>query len=486
MSVINRIWEISTLRHEKWDVIYGESEMISTRIIDLLWLDLKSDQIKLLPVFWLPWAWKWWTIKALIRELQVKIKKKVSWNENELELWYIHEESNTHTLYVMLDCFFKEIWALRRTDMLRSMSNFIDMFSDDEKAIAFIQNYLDTHKSFEFDKVYLKTDAERVANAAMSKLKIMWKEDSKGSLVFIDWVNSHIISDELKKRDDSLEVIKLMVFPRLELAFQRIIRRDHVWSETKTWKPIKDVVKFRLQEAFYLFKAFTVPAMNQDNVNMVDFTPNTVHDLTREEIREVIYCLEESKDELLEEGLWKSFDKYLDDYVDILLDHFNYLLRFNKYFLVERNDNTKTDTIRWIDIWFEELAERIWNLHYDSLAEFLSLLSDKLNSHVWASASLKAVSEEIAIAWKEICKPFIDRSKSTFKHTSEVKWIHMDKETLSFMISKLTNNSLKEFLVFLSKKFKKDAKSDKDKWRLQLSDILIECAEKLKEASKAL
>lgn len=475
MSVIKLISNKTQEIHDNGDIIHGEQEMISSRIVEMLDLDDKNNKQILLPVFGLPWAGKWWTLKALARELQVKLKKKASWNENELKIWDVHDSSNTHTIYVMLDAFFKEIWALRRTEMLSSMSNFIDMFSDDEKAIAFISKYLKTYDSFEQKNVYLKTDKERAASAALSKLSISWKKNTSWSLIFIDWVNAHMISDSLYEKDDSLEVIKLMVYPRLELAFQRIIRRDHVWSQTKEWKPIKEVVQFRLKEAFYLFKAFTAPALSQDNINMIDFTPNTVNDLSKDEIIETLKCLNECKDELLAEDLWYNFDKYLIDYTELLLTHFNYLLYFKKYFLVNRYDDTKTETIKWVNISFEELAERVWNLYYDSLSVFLSSLSEELKSNEYISPILKSVAEDI-----DIWEPHIDLTKAHYKHTTEVKWIWIDKITLASLVARLKEDKLKEFLLFLSQKLKKDWLVSEKKWRKLLSIKLFESSSKLK------
>lgn len=330
-TMSGRISEI----HDKGGIIHSDSqEIISSQVFDILSIAKKCDRQVALALTWGPWAWKWWALKALAKYMAIKLRRK-NWDPNEFLLWDIHAPTQTHVLYVMLDAFFKEIWVKRRSEMLQSMENFIEMFSDDGKAISFMRQYLESSNEFEFDKpVYLKTDEERQANAALSRFKVIWKDTSKGSLMLIDWVNAFQLTDDLvsQMQNIALDVIKMMVYPRLEMAFQRIIRRDHVGSKTKTWKPIKDIVKFRLKEPFYLFSKFTLPAINQEWIYMIDFTPHTDHKLTKSEILEVIRSLEECRDELWNENYWDEFNAYLVDYVDLLLVHFKYMISYKKYF----------------------------------------------------------------------------------------------------------------------------------------------------------
>lgn len=98
----------------------------------------------------------------------------------------------------MLDWFFKEIWSFRRTKMLRNMSNFINMFSDDEKALNFIKKYIDTYKWFEFNNVYLKRPEER---AALSIFKVNERKKDDKSVIILDWLNSHQIADSLNQKN---------------------------------------------------------------------------------------------------------------------------------------------------------------------------------------------------------------------------------------------------------------------------------------------
>jgi len=54
MSVIKLISNKTQEIHDNGDIIYGEQEMIASRIVEILDLDDKSNKQKLLPVFGLP------------------------------------------------------------------------------------------------------------------------------------------------------------------------------------------------------------------------------------------------------------------------------------------------------------------------------------------------------------------------------------------------------------------------------------------------
>ncbi len=143
-------------------------------------------------------------------------------------------------------------------------------------------------------------------------------------------------------------------------------------------------------------------------------------------------------------------------------------------------------------MWFEELAERIWDLYYDALSFFLDELADNVKN--WEIKKLlKQASNDIGQAW-EICKiptqKFLEEIEKSwkqikYKHTNEVKWLSVDKKELAKIIWNLEENKLKEFLEKLSEKIKKDWEADRDRNppRIKLANNLFNCAEKLKQAS---
>ena len=228
----------------------------------------------------------------------------------------------------MLDCFFNEIWKLRYTEMLETRENFLNMFSDDKKAIWFIKQYFDTHKSFILEWVYLKTDIERAQSTALSKIFVKKRDKKEKSIAFLDWVNSfkitNILLEEVKRK--KIDVLKIIITPELWLAFQRIIKRDVVWNWKKKTKELDVVVKFRLEEAFHLLELFTLPALKEKNTYMIDATKNTDHKLTRNQIIDTLISLDNNTDLLLAEERWKEFDRHLETYNALLMDHFEWLL----------------------------------------------------------------------------------------------------------------------------------------------------------------
>lgn len=149
---------------------------------------------------------------------------------------------------------------------------------------------------------------------------------------------------------------------------------------------------------------------------------------------------------------------------------------------VKNTISTKTETIEWINISNEELAEKIWDLFYDSLSSFVSSLWEKIDNKE-ISILLKEASENIMKAW-EICLPYVSHDFPEMKHTTEIKWLDIDKEELVKRIWNLVNNQLKDFLEKLSAKIHKDWIDDEWRKRINLATELYACAKKLKLASE--
>jgi uncharacterized protein YbcI len=154
----------------------------------------------------------------------------------------------------------------------------------------------------------------------------------------------------------------------------------------------------------------------------------------------------------------------------------------NNSYQVENTISTKTERIEWIDISNEELAEKIGDLFYDSLSSFMSSLWEKLDN-TEISHLLQEASQHIMTAW-EICLPYVSHDFPEMKHTTEIKWLDIDKEELAKRISNLVDSELKDFLGKLSAKIYKDGKADEWRNRIKLATQLYSCAEKLKWASE--
>ena len=149
---------------------------------------------------------------------------------------------------------------------------------------------------------------------------------------------------------------------------------------------------------------------------------------------------------------------------------------------VNKTISTKTETIEWINISNEELAEKVWDLFYDSLSSFISSLWEKVDNKE-ISSLLDEASKHIMNAW-EICLPYVSYDFPEMKHTAEVKWLNIDKEELAKKIWNLVDRELKDFLEKLSLKIERDWEADKWRWRIKLANELFACADRLKEASE--
>ena len=151
---------------------------------------------------------------------------------------------------------------------------------------------------------------------------------------------------------------------------------------------------------------------------------------------------------------------------------------------VENTISTKTKEIEWINLSNKELSEKVWDLFYDSLSSFISFLWENIdNSEI--SQLLEEASWYIMNAWN-ICLPYISHDFPEMKHTSEIKWIDIDKQELAKRIWNLEIDILSDFLEKLWAKIEKDWEADKWRWRIKLAKELENCANKLKEASKIL
>jgi len=169
--------------------------------------------------------------------------------------------------------------------------------------------------------------------------------------------------------------------------------------------------------------------------------------------------------------LENDFDRFIPWIVDVLIDNgFTwalediFILKEKDKEILENIENSLwkiKDTIQqeerqieWISISNEELAEKIWDLFYDSLSSFISSLWEKISNEE-ISKLLKEASENIINAWN-ICLPYVSDDFPEMKHTAEVKWLDINKEELINIISNLVYSELKNLLENLSFKIQKD------------------------------
>ncbi|PIE84956.1 hypothetical protein CSA08_04515 [Candidatus Gracilibacteria bacterium] len=159
-------------------------------------------------------------------------------------------------------------------------------------------------------------------------------------------------------------------------------------------------------------------------------------------------------------------------------------------------DGGKTKSIEGINISYEELAERIGDLYYDSLAVFIADLKDNIDNKEIKSLLNEAFSN-ISTAWGYCEKPVEDYLESikekpekvkTFKHTNQIKGIGIDNKELAKRIGNLVNSELSKFLEAFSEKMYKDGIADEGRIpsRIKLATELYSCASRLKEASQIL
>ncbi len=140
--------------------------------------------------------------------------------------------------------------------------------------------------------------------------------------------------------------------------------------------------------------------------------------------------------------------------------------------------------IEGIEISLGELCERIWDLFYDDLAQFLSDLSEEYkNKKIWEF--LKNASSYIEDAL-DICEKHTPKGGINSKHSAKVKWIELNNKELAKKIWNLENETFEKFLLYLSLKISRDSYADKMRGREMLSNNLKWCASSLLEEYKIL
>lgn len=189
---------------------------------------------------------------------------------------------------------------------------------------------------------------------------------------------------------------------------------------------------------------------------------------------------------IIDEGIFESEEEVLQAH--FILDE-------------EAKKHVKIDTIEWVSMDKSVLAEKLWNLFYDSLGLILREISEKIESESSVadeigetelakslsdvSDHLRTASGHIITAW-EICLPYISTDFPNLKHTHKIEGIGISNLELTGRIVKLRYNNLSSFLWLLSSKISKDWDADGDRGRKKLSNELHLAAEQIAEAGKLL
>jgi len=244
---------------------------------------------------------------------------------------------------------------------------------------------------------------------------------------------------------------------------------------------------------------------------------NTPSDLWEENITNS--QIEVSKEELLEEAdnyawafiktlrEWTKIDiadyRRFEPNIDLMLnsiidDIFSFSWSKNRSSVIENDfildeiakSYIKKEDIEWLDMPFEELAKKIWDLFYEPLASILNSISIELDKQIDSNDEviklLKEASDHSLRAWDH-CKPYvtdINELEKNSKHTFDIDWTNLSNEELSRSIAYLKNSKLKEFLELLSVKMNIDWVADEWRKRLKLAGELYNVSEKLKQASE--
>jgi len=153
------------------------------------------------------------------------------------------------------------------------------------------------------------------------------------------------------------------------------------------------------------------------------------------------------------------------------------------------NQTNRSNNIEWVNFNNSKLAEKIWDLFYNSLSDFLEHLSDKINKDLEsntelleASKLIKKASSNIQEAWN-ICEPYIRTDFPEMKHTEQIKWTNISNEALAKWVWNLYLKQLWDLLLKLSKKLNIDWEADKWRWRTKLANELFESSKNIELAS---
>lgn len=196
---------------------------------------------------------------------------------------------------------------------------------------------------------------------------------------------------------------------------------------------------------------------------------------------------------------YRRFEPDIDLMLNLIIDDIFSFSWYKERGLVIKNDfilddiaisYIKKDNIEWLDMSFEELAKKLWDLFYEPLASVLNSISIELDKQIDSNEEvirlIKEASIHILKAWDH-CKPYvtdINELEKNSKHTFVIEWTNLSNEKLAKSIAYLEDRYLKEFLVLLSIKINRDWVADEWRKRIKLATELYACANKLKQASE--
>lgn len=388
-------FELLFTTKEKWNLLsinVRGNKSLPDKVMDII-KPTNNGNLGLLSISWLPWAWKWkftdlliWSLwgeerrvweKKWIKEM-VKIlnwrqtKRKVNlipfWNKwvskilrkllrvNELEevshfeylhvLWEILKYPWWEEVFVAvfwLDAFMEILWPSRRGDLLLwSDGNFREGFINVQRAREVISDFLFKDDQIHVTSLYSKSPEEKNFEYARLLQRIIQKRWEKAlRLGLIDCVNSIFVIEELLQESngelDRDQILHFMIYPRFELALERMLYRDVIVNKKGT---IDEAIKFRVMEQFRVVKAILKSSIELSNekefdIHFIDVSPHTKRKLKKSHIREAINTLErlcQDEDEYRKIFIWddsefEDFKAFAYDYISRCLEYFKSLKR---------------------------------------------------------------------------------------------------------------------------------------------------------------
>lgn len=290
-------------------------------------LTLEKKNI-IIPIAWVPWGWKWCAIKGFFLQHGFSLKWESFIDPHFSQTCLYDHKHWLNLIYINWDCFFTNIWDIRRTTMLESEDIFKSMYSDVEMTQSFLLQVINQTDSFKQDSLYFKTDEERKKSQWLSSIVVNPRIPEYQNVIIIDAVNAQLIAEKVLQSVDNtqVEVFNIMIKPYLWRAFQRLLKRD-VFCKKKQWKPLDYSNNFRFEENFHIFNTFIIEQLylmikQSEHSYFLDYThkKKKTH-LTDKQRQDSIHDIELLPSRLLTEDRWPHFSQYVIDYSQLILNH---------------------------------------------------------------------------------------------------------------------------------------------------------------------
>ena len=149
------------------------------------------------------WWWKWTFLEVLFKKFW--IDTPITKSGNISNIWKIDNTGKYNLFCIELDMFFNAIWCPRYKEMLADNETFLEMFSNNERAIAFILKCINSKENFSEEDVYLKYELDRLQCEARWTVNVNINTNVKQNLFFLDAVHWWPIIDAIEKQVNEIE-----------------------------------------------------------------------------------------------------------------------------------------------------------------------------------------------------------------------------------------------------------------------------------------